>query len=93
MRHPMMLLPLLLACSGCAHDQEGVRVVTKEVVVEVMRPCEVEAPAMPEPLGPLPSNAPDALRIVAAKLLEYAGPGGALERYRDALAICTKAQN
>jgi hypothetical protein len=80
---------LLLA--GCGHTQQGVRIETVEVVKEVQRPCPVTAPERPAPVGALPSNARDALRIVSAKLLEYVGPGGYADRADSAIGICTKA--
>lgn len=82
----------LFLLAGCAH-QQGVRVETVEVVKEVQRPCPASKPDRPAPVGALPSNARDALRIVTAKLLEYVGPGGYAERAEKAIDICTKPAN
>jgi hypothetical protein len=80
---------LLLA--GCADGPRPVKVVVQEKIVEVQRPCPVTVPARPAPIGALPANARDALRIAAAKLLEFAGPGGYADKADAALVICTKA--
>ncbi|SNT19196.1 hypothetical protein [Sphingopyxis indica] len=89
MRCRVFSIAAALALAGCAHEQAGVRVQTVEVVKEVQVPCPVEVPARPAPIGALPSDARDALRIVGAKLLEYAGPGAYADRADAALRICT----
>lgn len=81
----------LLLLAGCAHTPGGVEVKTIEVVKEVMVPCPAQAPARPTPLGALPDLAEDALRIVSAKLLEYAGKGGYADKAEDAIKLCASA--
>lgn len=80
-----------LLLTGCADGPRPVKVVVQEKIVEVQRPCPVTVPARPAPIGALPTNARDALRIAAAKLLEWAGDGGYADRADAAIAICTKA--
>lgn len=93
MQHPMMLLPLLLACSGCAHEQKGVRVQIQEKIVEVQKPCPVTIPERPATLkaSDLPPDARDALRIAIAALLGWQGDGGYGDKADAALRICVRA--
>ncbi len=85
-----MILVAALALSGCAHGRAPVDVRVQERLVEVQRPCPVTVPARPAPIDPdtLPADARDALRIVTAKLLEYAGAGGYADRAEAAIAVC-----
>src|SRR3546814_12211490 len=57
-----------------------------------MVPCPAQVPARPTPLGVLPDLAEDALRVVSAKLLEYAGKGGYADKAEDAIKLCTSAE-
>lgn len=82
----------LLLLSGCAHTPSGTEVKTVEIVKEVMVPCPVQVPARPTPLGVLPESAEDALRVVSAKLLEYAGKGGYADKADDAIKLCASAE-
>lgn len=79
-----------LALSACAHAPAPVDVRIQERTVEVLMPCPVEAPARPAPIdgATLPADARDALRIMTAKLLEWAGHGGYGDRAEAALAVC-----
>lgn len=83
------LLPILLL-AGCSNGPRPERVVIQEKVVEVQRPCPVTAPDRPAPVGALPSDARDAVLILSAKLLEWAGDGAYADRADAAIAICTK---
>lgn len=78
----------LLLLAACSHGPGAVEVRTVEVVKEVMVPCPAKAPVRPSALGELPAVAEDALRIVSAKLLEYAGKGGYADKAEDAIATC-----
>lgn len=79
-----------LALAGCAHNPRAVDVRVQERLVEVQRPCPVTVPPRPAPVdaATLPADARDALRIVTAKLLEWAGAGGYGDQAAAALAIC-----
>lgn len=79
---------LALVLAACAHSPAPVEVRIQERTVEVLRPCPVEAPERPAPLDTLPDNAVDALRMVTAKLLEYAGAGGYADRAEAAIGVC-----
>lgn len=79
---------IALLLTACAHDPAAVEVRIQERTVEVLRPCPVEAPARPVPLETLPDNAVDALRMVTAKLLEYAGAGGYADQAEAAIGVC-----
>lgn len=81
----------LLLLAGCAHTPGGTEVKTVEVVKEVMVPCPAQVPARPTPLGALPELTEDALRVVGAKLLEYAGKGGYADKAEDAIKLCASA--
>lgn len=85
----MRLLPIaLLALAGCASRPAAIEVRTVEVVRETMVPCPVETPARPALIGQLPPDARDAVLVMAAKLLEWSGPGGYADQAEAALAIC-----
>ena len=87
-----MIIFAALSLAACAHSPAPVEVRIQERTVEVMRPCPAEAPPRPAPIGDVPTDALAALRIVTAKLLEYAGAGGYADRAEAALAICTARQ-
>ncbi len=78
----------MLLLAGCAGGPRPVDMQIVERVVEVQRPCPMTAPTRPAKIGPLPVNAIDALKLVGAKLLEYAGPGAYADRADAAIAIC-----
>lgn len=84
------LLPILLFVPlplwGCATTEPRV------VIKEVSRPCPVTVPTRPKPLDrPLPDDAVSLAALLAAKLLEYAGPGGFADRAESSLRTCTEA--
>lgn len=66
---------LTLALAACATPEPGIEVRTVEVVREVQKPCPGTRPERPAPLGPIPADPVQALALVGAKLLEYAGAG------------------
>ena len=80
-----------LSLAACATAQEpGIEIRTVTVTKEVQRPCAATAPARPEATGTLPAQAADAVRVLAAKLLEWAGEGGYADRAEAAIAECTR---
>lgn len=84
------LCALMLA--ACAHDEPGVRVVTQTVVKEVQRPCAATKPKRPDPLArPLPVDPVQLAALLAAKLAEYALPGGYADKADAAIELCTAA--
>lgn len=94
MNRLIIFAPLLVlaACAGRATSPApGIQVITKEVKVEVQRPCPAKKPVKPEMLErPLPSTAGRLVDLLTAKLAEWAGPGGYGEKADAALSICTK---
>lgn len=90
MRSLVFSIALLLA--GCATGPRPVKIETVERVVEVQRPCPVAKPARPAKVGTLPANVLDTVKLLAAKLLEYAGPGGYADKADAALTLCTGAR-
>ena len=88
-----VLISASLTLAACSHAPAPVDVRIQERTVEVMRPCPVEVPTRPAPIdgATLPEDARDALRIVTAKLLEWAGQGGYGDRAEAALAVCQGA--
>lgn len=79
MRHYRLLVvgAALVALTACQTDQPGIQVKTVEVVKEVQRPCPGTAPIRPAPLAkPLPADLAQLAATLAAKLGEYALPGG-----------------
>lgn len=85
-------LAVMLALASCATTEPaGVKVITKEVLKEVPRPCPAERPKVPAKLQrPLPTDPARLVDLLVAKLTEWAGPGGYGERANAALDLCTK---
>lgn len=64
------------ALAGCAGGQSATKIETIEVIKEVQKPCPGERAARPTPLiSPLPTDLETLAAVLAAKLVEYAGPG------------------
>lgn len=84
------ILPALAIWSlaACHHTQPGVEVRTVEVVKEVQKPCPGIRPERPEPLGPLPQHAVQALALALAKLGEYSLPGGYADKAEAYFQAC-----
>ncbi len=80
---------MLTACAGRAGTP--VETVTVERTVEVARPCPAVAPTRPAPLGAVPAALAPLAALLAAKLKEYAAPGGYADRAEAALRICRDA--
>lgn len=85
----MHRLILLLALAGCSTTQPAIDVRTVEVIKEVQRPCAVQKPVRPAAVGALPGQAADAVLVLAAKILEWSGPGGYADQAEDAIENCT----
>ena len=79
---------ILLALAGCSHTEPGIEVRTVEVIKEVQVPCAAKPVERPEPVGTLPPGAADAVIVLAAKLLEWAGKGGYADRADTAIESC-----
>ena len=84
MRYAIIACLLLAACK----TTPAVEVRTVEVVRETMRPCPVAKPVRPADLTALPDDARDAVLVLYAKLLEYAGPGGYADQADKAIGVC-----
>ena len=83
----------LLLVYGCTTVKpvQPVSVQAVERVVEVQVPCAAEAPARPEPIERIDEYAVDAVRQLAAKLLEFVGPGGYVDQSEAAIDSCSTA--
>jgi hypothetical protein len=82
---------IMLASCGEHPESAGTKVIYQTVEKEVPRPCPVTKPVKPKPLArPLPVDPARLIDLLAAKLLEWAGPGGYGERASQAIDICTK---
>lgn len=82
---------LVPACTRTPPPEPATRVVYQDVVRETKRPCPVERPRRPDRLArPLPDNPAQLIDLLAAKLLEWAGPGGYGDRADAAIETCTK---
>jgi hypothetical protein len=84
---------LALLGAGCAGRPEsaGTNVVYRTVDKEVARPCPVTKPQRPAPLArPLPADPGALVSLLAAKLKEWAGPGGYGDRADEAIGVCTR---
>jgi len=87
----MTRAPILavLVLAGCATPKPAIEIRTVEVPVVEQRPCPVQIPKRPDPLArPLPSDANELARLLAAKLDEWAGAGGYGEQAEAALKRC-----
>ena len=85
-----MLAALLAGCATKGPLPPAVEIQTVTVTKEVMRPCPVTIPQKPALLArPLPKDAVQLAALLAAKLIEWAGPGGYGERADTALKTCT----
>lgn len=84
------VLVAALALAGCATTGQPTRVETVEVIKEVQVPCPAQRPARPAPLGPLPTDLETLAAILAAKVREYAGPGGYADQSDAIMARCTQ---
>ncbi|WP_133495911.1 hypothetical protein [Stakelama pacifica] len=80
----------LAACSHPDCPPAGVRVEYQDRVVETQRPCKVEAPAKPAPVGSLPADYKAIAFILKAKLVEYEGDGKWADKMIAALDSCTQ---
>lgn len=85
------------ALSGCATTSGSPPAVqVREIIktVEVAKPCPVTKPTRPAPLPkPMPTDLARFAATLAAKLVEWAGPGGYADRADAAIATCQKAGN
>lgn len=94
MRKIAIVVPLALALAGCGGsrpESAGTKVVYQIVEREVPRPCPVAVPAKPLALArPLPADPGALVSLLAAKLAEWAGPGGYGEKAGAGLEICTR---
>jgi hypothetical protein len=84
-----VLVAAALSVAACAGDPV-VRIETVEVVRETQRPCPVVAPVRPDalPVATLPRDARDAVRVVYARLLEWAGAGGYGDQADATIRLC-----
>ena len=92
MKRSIFCAALLCAATltACSTPTAGIEIRTVEVVKEVQRPCAAVAPARPAAVGSLPAQAGDAVLVLAAKLLEWAGEGGYADRAEAAIGECTR---
>lgn len=90
---PGTILAATMLLTSCAHAPvlvPATRVVYKDVVVQVQRPCPAKVPKRPDPLAkPLPTDLGPLLDVVSAKLEEWAGKGAYGEKADAALKTCT----
>lgn len=77
---------MLTACASAG--EPGIEVRTVRVPVETQVPCPAMRPDRPGPLAELPTDAVEALGIVAAKLAEYSGPGKYADRAELFFDLC-----
>lgn len=77
-----------LLVTGCSTTGNPVRTEIVERVVEVQKPCAVEKPARPAPVGPLPTALEAVAAILGAKLKEYTAPGGYADKAEAAIDEC-----
>lgn len=90
MRKLLMLAPMLLA--ACTTTQPGIEVRTVEVPVETQRPCPGIVPERPAPMErPLPTDANVLIARLAAKLIEWSGPGMYGDQAESYFATCPPA--
>lgn len=71
---------ICFAVLGCTKAERGIQTEIVRVPVEVQKPCPGEIPTRPDALGPLPTDAVELAARLAAKLVEYSGPGGYADR-------------
>lgn len=85
----------VISLGGCAttiHTPPVVEIRTQTVVKEVAKPCPVTKPARPAPLPKtMPTDLSRFAATLAAKLVEWAGPGGYGDRADAAITECKKA--
>jgi len=79
---------LLTACDE--HPQTyGTKVIIQTVDRPVPLPCPVKKPVRPAKLDkPLPTDLRALVKVLEAKLLEYAGPGKYADQANDDLETC-----
>ena len=89
-----VVLAAVLLITACAKPAApGIEVRTLEVPVEVQAPCPGIAPVAPGPLDrPLPDDAVALAAVLAAKLVEYVGPGKYVDRVEAYVAACPPAE-
>ena len=81
-----------LALAACQTTQPGVEVRVVEKVVPVAAPCPATPPERPEPLGPLPQHAVQALAVALAKLAEWSAPGQFGDQAQVYFALCPPSE-
>ena len=84
------IVALTLLLAGCAATTP--RIETVRVLVPTPVPCVAAAdvPVRPAPLAARPAADRDAVRMLLAKLLEWAGPGAYGDRARVIFRECVK---
>ena len=84
------IVALTLLLAGCAATTP--RVETVRVLVPTPVPCVTAAdvPVRPAPLAARPAADRDAVRMLLAKLLEWAGPGAYGDRAHGIFKECVK---
>ena len=91
MRRIMPLAALVLAACSTT-GTPGIEVRTVEVPVEVQKPCPGIVPQRPDELArPLPTDANALAALLAAKLVEWAGPGQYGEQAESYFRTCPPA--
>lgn len=90
MKHSLILIPAILALTGCASaGEKATKIETVEVVKETQRPCPGDQPKRPAPLPtPLPDDYEQLAAVLAAKLVEYAGLGMYADKADAIMARC-----
>jgi hypothetical protein len=87
----LFMIAAVLSLAGCAAaSNPGIEIRTVTVTKEVQRPCAATAPTRPAATGSLPAQAADAVLVLGAKILEWAGEGGYADRAEAAIAECTR---